>query len=142
MQTLGLSDSTPKTSSRLRDLFWPDLSVDTSAESACDTASYACFAIAGLTTIFAFLTSFWIVLDALLFVLIGFGLRKKWRTAAIAGFLLYALETVASMTAGRAPGVLTILILAILFNSVRASFAYHRMRKMAVAENKVAEMFD
>jgi len=132
MQTLGLSDSTPKTSSRLRDLFWPDLSVDTSAESACDTASYACFAIAGVTTVFAFFTSLWSIVDAVLFLLIGFGLRKKWRMAAIAGFVLYVLETVAGMVAGHPPGILTILILAILFNSVRASFAYRRLRKIAV----------
>jgi hypothetical protein len=132
MQTLGLSDSTPKTSSRLRDLFWPDLSAEPSAESACDSAAWACFAIAGITTVFGFLNSLWVLIDAVLFLLIGFGLRKKNRTAAVAGFVLYGLETITAITGGRPPGVLTILILAILFNSVRASFAYERLRKLAV----------
>jgi hypothetical protein len=134
MQTLGLSDSTPKPTSRLRDLFWPDLSAEPSAESACDTASWACFAIAGITAIFAFITNPWALLDGLLFLLIGLGLRAKSRPASIAGFLLYVLETIAYISGGRMPGVLTILILAILFNSIRASFAYHRMRKAALAQ--------
>jgi hypothetical protein len=142
MQTLGLSDTTPKPTSRLRDLFWPDLSVDTSAESACDTASWACFAIAGLTTLLGVWTNPGVLADAALFVLIGFGLRRKWRTAAIAGFLLYVLEVILVMAAGQMPGVLTILILAILFNSIRASFAYRRLHKTEAAEKKIAEVFD
>jgi hypothetical protein len=84
-----------------RDLFWPDLSVDTSAESACDTASYACFAIAGLTTIFV-----------LLHGLVDFGgcaavrAHRVRTTQEVAdrgdhGFLLYLLETVTWMAAGR-----------------------------------------
>jgi hypothetical protein len=139
MQLLGLSDSTPKPTSRLRDLFWPDLSVMPSAESACDTASWACFAIAGITAIFAVITNPWALLDALLFLLIGLGLRAKSRPASIAGFLLYVLETIASLSSGRMPGVLTILILAILLNSIRASFAYHRMRKAALAQSAPQE---
>jgi hypothetical protein len=142
MQTLGLSDSTPKPTSRLRDLFWPDLSVDTSAESACDTASWACFAIAGITTLLGVWNNPGVLIDALLFVLIGFGLRKKWRSAAVAGFLLYVLEVVVGISMGQVPGVLTILILAILFNSIRASYAYRRLRKTEVAEKKIAEVFD
>jgi chromate transport protein ChrA len=142
MQTLGLSDSTPKPTSRLRDLFWPDLSVDTSAESACDTASWACFAIAGITTLVGVWNNPSVLIDALLFVLIGFGLRKKWRSAAVAGFLLYVLEVLVGISMGQVPGILTILILAILFNSIRASYAYRRLRKTEVAEKKIAEVFD
>jgi hypothetical protein len=142
MQTLGLSDSTPKPTSRLRDLFWPDLSVDTSAESACDSASYACFAIAGITILVALWTSLSNIIGALLFVAIGFGLRKKWRVAAITGFLLYLLSVIGTVSQGRSPGVLSIFILVILFNSIRASFAYRRLHKTEIAEKKVAEVFD
>jgi len=142
MQTLGLSDSTPKATSRFRDLFWPDLSVDTSAESACDTASWACFAIAGITTLVGVWNNPLVLIDAVLFVLIGLGLRRKWRSAAVTGFLLYVLEVLTAMSQGRFPGILTILILAILFNSVRASYAYRRLRKTEVAEKHIAEVFD
>jgi hypothetical protein len=123
-------------------LFWPDLSVDTSAESACDTASWACFAIAGITTLVGVWNNPSVLIDALLFVLIGFGLRKKWRSAAVAGFLLYVLEVLVGISMGQVPGILTILILAILFNSIRASYAYRRLRKTEVAEKKIAEVFD
>jgi len=36
----------------------------------------------------------------------------------------------------------TILILAIRFNSIRASFAYPRLHKTEAAEKKSAEVFD
>ena len=141
-ESCRLSDSTPKPTSRLRDLFWPDLSVDTSAESACDTASWVCFAIAGWTTLVGIWTNPLVVIDAALFVLVGFGLRKKWRTAAVAGFLIYVLEVVVALSQGQVPGIVTILILAILFNSIRASFAYRRLHKTEAAEKKIAEVFD
>ena len=88
----------------------------------------ACFGIAGITAILAFFSSLLGLVDAVLFALIGLGLRKAWRTAAVAGFALYIVEQVAVTMQGRFPGILSILILAILFNGVRASFAYRQMR--------------
>ena len=41
METLGLSES-----SRIKDLFWPDLKSEPAARSACETASMASFVIA------------------------------------------------------------------------------------------------
>ena len=129
MQTLGLSETTPKPTSRIRELFAPDLSTEPNALSACDTASWACFFIAGVTTIFALFFNLGALFDAAMFVLIGLGLRKTWRTAAVAGFVLYILEQVVGIAQGRYPGILTIFILVILFSGVRASFALQRMRK-------------
>ena len=128
MQILGLADSTPKSTSRLRDLFWPDLTSEPGARSACETASWACFIVAGVTGVAAFWTSKLGLVDAALFLMIGFGLRRIWRTAAVAGLLLYLLEQVATIAQGIFPGVLAIFVSAILFNSVRASFAYRRIR--------------
>jgi len=133
MQTLGLSSS-PKQTSRFRELFWPDLSTDVNAQSACLTASWACFIIAAITVVLALaLVGLAALVDAALFVAIGFGLRRMWRTAAVAGFVLYIAEQAAGIASGGRPGILTIFVLAILFNSVRASFAYQRFRKAAQA---------
>jgi len=129
MQILGLSDSTPKPTSRFRELFWPNLTTEPAAQSACETAALACFVIAGITTIFAFFTTFLTLIDALLFLMIGLGLRKAWRTAALAGFGLYIVEQAAGIMQGKFPGVLTLLFLVILFNGVRASFGYRRMHR-------------
>ena len=131
MEILGLADSTPKPTSRFKELFWPNLTTEPNAESACETASIACFVVAGVTAIFALATAKAGLVDSALFLLSGLGLRKMWRTAAVAGFALYALEQAYSLVLGRFPGVLAILIAAILFNGARASFAYQRMHKAA-----------
>ena len=133
MEVLGLSESTPKPTSRLKDLFWPDLRTMPSTESACRGAAIACFVIAGLTSIVALFTAPTALVDAGLFLVIGLGLLKRSRTAAVAGLALYILEQIVSLVqVGRFPGVITVLISAILLSGVRASFAYHRMRKANV----------
>jgi hypothetical protein len=131
MQVLGLADSTPKTTSRLRELFWPNLTTEPNAQSACETASLTCFFVAAVTVIFALASAKAGLLDAALFTVIGFGLRKMWRTAAVAGFALYLLEHAYPLSQGQYPGGLSILIAVILFNGMRASFAYRRMYKAA-----------
>lgn len=133
MQTLGLSDSTPKPTSRLKELFWPNLTTEPNAQSACQTASLACFAVGGLTAIVGLFMNKLGLVDASLFLLIGLGLRKMWRTAALAGLLLYLLEQAYNIAYGNYPGILVILIAAIMLNGVRASFAYQRMRRHSAA---------
>ena len=137
MEVLGLADSTPKPTSRFKELFWPNLTTEPNAQSACETASMACFVIAGITAILAFAYAISGLVDSGLFVLIGLGLRKMLRTAALAGLLLYLLEQGVNLSRGGFPSVLAILILVILFNAVRASFAYQRMRKAAVAAPEI-----
>ena len=88
MQTLGLSDSTPKPASRFKDLFRPDLSSDIQALTVCQTASMACFGVAILTAALALFINPAALIDAGLFTLIGAGLRKGLRTAAVGGFVL------------------------------------------------------
>ena len=133
MQVLGLSESTPKPQSRIKELFWPDLRAIPSTESACRSAAMACFVIAGLTALLAIFRDPLALVDAVLFAIIGIGLRMMSRTAAVAGLALYIAEQIATITmAKRAPGILTILITAILISGVRASFAYHRMRNANV----------
>ncbi len=129
MQTLGLADSTPRSSSRLKDLFWPDLSNEVSSLTVCHSASGACFVIAGMTALVSLFVSYAALLDAALFALIGLGLRKGSRTAAVAGLLLYLAEIVFTYTSGQPPSVVAFFITVILFNSVRASFAYQKFRK-------------
>jgi hypothetical protein len=128
MQTLGLSDSTPKPTSRLKDLFRPDLSSEFAARTVCHTASWACFIIAVMGAILSFFVSYASAFDAALFFLIGLGLRKAWRTAAIAGFVLFVAEQVWLVANGHVPSVLAFFIVIILFNGVRASFVYQRLR--------------
>jgi hypothetical protein len=130
MQTLGLSDSTPKPTSRLKDLFRPDLSSEVAARTVCHSASWACFIIAALGAILSFFIAYASLFDAALFFLIGLGLRKAWRTAAIAGLVLYVAEQVMFVANGHVPSVVAVFIVIILFNGVRASFVYQKLRSI------------
>src|SRR4051812_4827675 len=107
MQTLGLSDSTPKPSSRIKDLFRPDLSSMQTARWACESGATACFAIAAITAAVAFFTDLFVLVDAALFCGIAIGLRYMSRTAAFAGLLLYIGEMAVNLMNGRFPGVIS-----------------------------------
>lgn len=131
MQTLGLSDSTAKPTLGFWELFRPDLTTEPGAHSACHSASRACYIIAGCTAIAGFFNGWLVLVDASLFVIIGYGIGKMSRTAAIAGLLLYLLVQVSVISQGRFPGIIPFFVVVILFNSVRASFAYHQTRKSA-----------
>ena len=133
MQTLGLSNSTPKPTSRLKDLFRPDLSSDICALSVCQTASSACFIVAALTAVLAIFANPAALVDAGLFTLIGSGLRKGLRTAAVGGFALYLLEQIVSVLTAGIPSVMAVFIFVILFNGIRAAYAYQRFRRNPAA---------
>jgi hypothetical protein len=129
METLGLSKSTPKSKSRFKEFFAPDLSSAPAAKSACDSAAIICFVIAGVTTVWAIFTSPLGLIDAALFALIGIGLRRASRFAAVAGLSLYIAEQIAMIAeASRPPGILAILFVALLINGVRAAFVYQRIQ--------------
>lgn len=124
METLGLSPSTPKPTSRIRELFWPKIEDEVAAVTAARNAMFACMVVAILTGISAALTgqSSWVLLDVLLFVLAGIGVRQLSRAAAITALLMYALAWLG--TGGFS--ILRPLILAILLGGVRAAtFAHH-----------------
>lgn len=127
MQTLGLSNSTPKPTSRLRDLFRPDLSSDIQALTVCQSAAWACFIVAALTAALAVYSAARLALiDAAMFTGVGVGLREGSRAAAVWGFVLYLIEQAASIAVSGIPSVMSIFIIVILFNGIRASYAHHR----------------
>src|SRR5258708_4349297 len=138
MQTLGLSPSTPKTSSRIRDLFWPRIDNEVAAVTAARNAMYASFCIAGFTAVFGLMArqNAWMWVDVVLYVMVGVGVRQLSRAAALVGFILYALAWLASPNATETIGALIRLImLALLLGGVRAaSFAFQQHRSDAVGE--------
>jgi hypothetical protein len=75
MQQLGLSPNSPKTTSRIRELLWPDVSDAVAAETAAQNGTYASFFIAGMTALFAALGLVPKVslIDSLLFAVLGVG---------------------------------------------------------------------
>jgi hypothetical protein len=125
MQTLGLSDSTPKSEGRLRALLWPRIHSDVAAATAAQNAMYAGFAVGALTAIFVLLrmTPVSGFLDAALFVMLGIGVRQFSITASILALLLYAINVVTFTIHGvLGSGIVVAVIITSLFiSAVRAA---------------------
>jgi hypothetical protein len=102
MQTLGLSDSTPKSEGRLRALLWPSIRSDVAASTVAQNAMYAGVGVGAVTTIFVLLRIAPVsaLLDAVLFVILGFGARQFSITASILALLLYVTNVVTSILHG------------------------------------------
>jgi signal peptidase I len=126
METLGLSPSTPKPTSRIRELFWPKIEDEVAAVTAARNAMYACLFIAAIIGISGLVAgqNAWILLDVLLFTMAGIGVRQLSRAAAITALLMYALEWLG--VGGFS--VLRPILLAILLGGVRAAAFAHHMK--------------
>jgi hypothetical protein len=138
MQQLGLSSNTPPSHSRIRELLWPDVDHESDIKSVADRGMWVSFLIAGVTTFFAILQ--WVpissILDAAMFVAIGFGIRKLSRTAAVLGFLLYGGGQLYMLSHGKGGYNLVLLVIfsAVFLSCIRATFAFHRIKKQKQIE--------
>jgi hypothetical protein len=126
MQTLGLSDSTPKSQGRLRALLWPTINNDVSASTAAQNAMYAGFAVGALTTLFVLLwiTSRSSLADGALFVMLGIGVRQFSITASILAVLLYATNVVTAIGHGAVGSgiVVSVIVTSLFISAIRAAF--------------------
>jgi signal peptidase I len=129
METLGLSPSTPKPTSRIRELFWPAIEDEVAAVTAARNAMYACLFIAALTGVAGLMVGqgAWVLVDVLLFAMAGIGIRQLSRAAALTAMLMYALAWLA--TGGFS--ILRPIVLAILIGGVRAAAFAHHMKSEA-----------
>jgi len=119
--------------------FWPDVSDMDGAREAARYGMWCAVFVAGVTTFVVLLAIFGVsimgtkptaLFDAILFAGIAFGLSKNSRFAAVAGFVLFALEKIYMLvTTGSflAVGVLGIIIGLGFLNSIRGTFAYWKL---------------
>jgi len=128
MQTLGISDSTPRTESRLKSLFWPSIQSGADVDYLAVQGYWVCTIVAVLSFLIFFFMArqpFMAVLLFLLFHLGGVGVREHSRWAAAVVFAFYGVDTLAS---GRSlvasPGglVLRVVITALLLSNLRATW--------------------
>ena len=129
METLGLSPSNPKPTSRIRELFWPAIEDEVAAVTAARNAMYACLFIAALTGVAGLMAGqgAWVWVDVLLYVMAGIGVRQLSRAAALTAMLMYALAWL--VTGGLS--ILRPILLAILIGGVRAAAFAHHMKNDA-----------
>jgi hypothetical protein len=129
------------------DWIWPSITDAVSAEKASKQGLWACTWCAGATLLFVVLSVFgisllgfdmWALLDAFLFIIIGWGIYKLNRFAAIAGLILYIVERAAMWTEhGPKNPVMAIIITLLFINSMRGIFAFHRYAKEQPLANSV-----
>jgi hypothetical protein len=132
MQTLGLSDSTPRTESRWRALLWPTIRNDGDFDYITRQGFWICCLVAAVTIGFgAFAGSiFGGAFEGVFFFLAGIGVRERSRVAAIAAFSAYLLSTlVAQRNTGGGFGFVRIVFLALLFANIRGNWLSARWTK-------------
>ena len=127
MQTLGISDSTPRSESRLKSLFWPSIESGADVDYLAVQGYWVCTIVAVL--------SFAVLVGArqpvlglvtfLFFHLGGIGVREHSRFAAAVVFVFYLIDTLASFKIlVTSPGmiVLRAIITALLLSNLRATW--------------------
>ena len=117
---------------------WPHITDADSAKKASKQGYWACAFCAGTTLLFVVLSLFGkglldvdlsALLDVLVFMIIGWGIYKMNRFAAVAGLIFYLFERVSVWSEyGPSHGLVAIVCL-MFINSVRGTLAYQKYRK-------------
>lgn len=125
MEILGLSESTPKTESRLKSLFWPSIQSGVDVDYLGAQGYWVCTIVAIISLLFMLAVGQPItaLATALYFYLGGVGVRERNFFAAVIVFFLYFLSTILMLgmlfTLG---GVVRIFISGLLLSNVRATW--------------------
>jgi hypothetical protein len=126
MQTLGLSDSIPRTEGRLKSLFWPSIDSGADVDYLGAQGYWVCTAVAFFS--FVLLVAMHQPLTGILILLFyyigGVGVRERSRFAAVSVFVTYAADMLlipADLLIS--PGsIIRTLLMALLLSNVRATW--------------------
>ncbi len=128
MQTLGLSDSTPRSESRLKSLFWPSIQSGADVDYLAVQGFWVC-TIVGAMSFFFLAVAHQPILGVLVFLLFhfgGVGVREHNPFAAAVILIYYLVDFMASavLLALNSPGiaVVRIIIIALLVSNLRATW--------------------
>jgi hypothetical protein len=122
MQTLGLSESTPRTEGRLKSIFWPTIRNQWDLDYVTTQGFWICFAVGAMTFVFGLFAGAGLfgLLDFLFFLLAGCGVRRRSRAAALIALSMYTLSGISiQLRSHQGFGVLRILFIAVLLANVR-----------------------
>jgi hypothetical protein len=119
MQTLGLSDSTVRTESRLKSLFWPSIQSGADVDYLAVQGFWVCTIVGAMGLLFLALTRQPVtgIVIFLLFHLGGVGVREHNPFAAAMVLSYFAIDTLASGV-----GIVRIIITALLLSNLRATW--------------------
>lgn len=123
-------------SSRWR-VFWPSVDTLPGSNDAIQLGYYAAFLAAVLGSVMAIVgagASLAGLVGPAIFVLLGVGIWRKWRVAALLAFVLIMGAVALSLSRGGGVGILVMFIFVGLLNGVRGTFAHARLSKSAALE--------
>jgi hypothetical protein len=125
MQTLGLSRATPQAENFFKRLFWPTIRTGSDVDTLGAQGYWVCAIVAVLTCVISAVTGHAIAgaVVMLLFYLGGVGVREHDRFAAAVVFVSYAGNIVVY-----GPGILNVLISAVLLSTLRATWIASRWK--------------
>jgi hypothetical protein len=133
MQTLGLSDSTTRTESRLKSLLWPSIQSGADVDYLAVQGYWVCTVVAAMS--FAFLVvGHQPIIGVAIFLFFhfgGIGVREHNRFAATIVFVFYAIDmliSLSSLVASPAITVLRVIITALLASNLRGTWIAARWR--------------
>jgi hypothetical protein len=146
MQTLNLSGSEKKSDGRLKSLFWPSVENAWDVDYLGQQGFWICLIIGVLSLGLIAITASFVPNSAgrivtlalgtvIFFVYLvgGMGVRESSWPAAAMIFTIYVINLLGS---GRAPGVLSFIIGAVLLSNVRATFIASRWKPVAEGEDR------
>jgi hypothetical protein len=125
METLNLSDSTPRSENRLKSLFWPSIQNATDVDYLGTQGFWVCTFVAVVSLVFLVATGQPIagLATFLLFYLGGVGVRERSRYAAAVVLLAYVIEIFVSGL-----GVVRVIITALLLSNLGATWIASRWK--------------
>lgn len=129
MQTLGLSDSTTRSESRLKSLFWPSIQSGADVDYLAVQGFWVCTIVGGVSLFFLAVSARQPIIGILVFLLFhlgGVGVREHSPFAAAIILVYYIVDFLASaiflFVNSPGIGVLRIIIVALLLSNLRATW--------------------
>jgi hypothetical protein len=124
MQTLGVSNTTPQSESRLKNLFWPTIRTGDDVDTVGAQGYWICAIVAAYSLVFSLYTGHPIVGFCFLiyYYFGGVGVREQSRYAASIVFVMYVLGTIVT------PGVVRVILCAALLSNLRATWIASRWK--------------
>jgi hypothetical protein len=119
VQTLGLTDSAPRTEGRFKSLFWPSVKTGNDVDYLGTQGFWVCTLVAIFSFVVYAFTGHEILaaIVLLFFFLGGVGVREHSRYAAVVVLILYLIDIVAS-----GPTTVRVGVAAVLFSNLRATW--------------------
>jgi len=131
--------------------FWPNVDSRKNALFAIEEAFWVALIVSVFTFVFILIEllraqesgfDFVAFANCIFFVAIAFGIRRKSRIAALAGFMLYVFSRVYVLVAtGHENFIIPILVALALLHGVRGTFSYHRLPLLPAGMPSIEESF-